>query len=117
MLNNSNIMELTSKDFDIKKRKVKNTNGKSMIFFGVSWCGYCTSTIPAYASTSKMLGTSFDMFYLDCDKYPKIAEAFDIKSYPTIFFLKNGEFYKKYTSSRSTEGFLKEICKETMKCI
>lgn len=113
------VIELRSLNFDFINKKVKHAgiSGKSIIFFGAPWCGHCVRTAPEYAKAADALGSGFSMFYLNCEKYPKVGELMNINGYPTIMFLKDGKQYKMYKGERTKEGFIKEVCKEAMKCV
>ena len=119
---NSSIIEITPLNFDKKTNKFTHyllTNGgKGMIMFGASWCGHCKRTSPEYEKTANALGSSFPLFYLDCEKYGEFASsALKINGYPTIKFIdRSGDLYKTYVGDRSYTGFLQGICKESSVC-
>ena len=113
----SNVIELTPSSFVNKKVIHPKSKGKSMIFYGAPWCSHCKTASPEYSKASNTLGSGFSMFYVNCEKYPEIAERVGVKGYPTILFMNNGISQKIFSGERTTEGFLKEICKEAMKCV
>jgi thiol-disulfide isomerase/thioredoxin len=119
LLTTGNIVKLTENDFYKSKKGIKHSlsKGKSIIFFGVPWCGYCKKALPEYIKAAQQLGKAFTLFYIDCETYPKVSELMGIKGYPTIMYMKDGIPYKMYNGERTRDGFLKDICKEAMKCM
>jgi thiol-disulfide isomerase/thioredoxin len=65
----------------------------SIIFTGVSWCGFCLRTKPAYETVArKYVKASFPMYFLDGDSAPDVLAKLDIRGFPTFVFVSpNGE--------------------------
>ena len=118
----SNVIELTPADFNKRTKHlippVDMLGKKGMIVFSASWCGHCKRAAPEIARAAKILGKSFIVYNLDCDKYKDFAaQALNITGYPTIVFINsNGSPSKLYKGERSTQAFLEEVCKVSMVC-
>jgi protein disulfide-isomerase A6 len=119
---NSSVIELTSGNFDKRTKKVihplLDKGSKGLVMFSASWCGHCQRTAPELEKVADCLGTSFPVFYFDCEKYPEFARSvMKIEGYPTLKFIdRNGSLYKTYNSERTYEGFLAAICDEASIC-
>jgi thiol-disulfide isomerase/thioredoxin len=111
-LNDSNFIEGRGAAKIVHPKMKKGSLG--MVMFGASWCGYCKKAYPEFSKASEMLGDSFNMMYVDCEKFPKFGKAFNIKSYPTIsYFSANGALTKKYEEERHHEDFVADILKKS----
>lgn len=114
------VLELNSSNFDTRQKKVFHPfikGKKCLLFFGAPWCGYCVKASTPYKKAANVLGSSFPLCYLNCEKYPEIGEAFGVRGYPTIVFVNNqGKVYKKYDDMRTKEAFLDGACKEAFIC-
>jgi thiol-disulfide isomerase/thioredoxin len=119
---NSSVIELTPSNFDSKTQKISHyllANGtKGMVMFGAHWCGHCKRASPEYEKAANALGSSFPLFYLDCEKYGEFAsKTLGINGYPTIKYInKTGKPYKLYDGERSYQGFLMGVCAESAIC-
>lgn len=114
------VLELNSSNCDTVNKKIFHPflkGKKCLVFFGAPWCGYCVQASTPYKKAADVLGSSFPLCYINCEKYPKIGEAFGVKGYPTIMFVNNtGKPYKKYDGLRTMDGFLNGACKEAFIC-
>ena len=119
---NSSVIELTPANFDIKTQKVSHYllgNGtKGMVSFMAHWCGHCKKASPEYEKAANALGSSFPLFYFDCEKNGEFAsKTLGITGYPTIKYInKSGKMYKMYEGERTYQGFLTSICEESSIC-
>lgn len=118
LIKSDKIFHLTPKDFSGNKLvhdKIKSSKG--LILFGTGWCKFCVNFAPVLEKTVKILGNSFPVFYVDCEKYSELSKSLEIQGYPTIMFVNSsGKMYKKYTGDRTVPGLLNTICDETQVC-
>jgi len=116
----TSVIELTPNDFDNNGRiKHKALNGgKQGMFCGTcSWCGHCVRLAEPYSKAARMLGTSFPMFNLDCNKYSEFSSKLGIKGYPTIKYInRDGKLGKDYSADRTVEAILDDICSKAKQC-
>lgn len=88
---NSEIVHLTSKNFDIILREEKS----AMVVFHAAFCGHCKSLKPKYeaaAVTMKNKGISGMLAAVDAQKEHELGTKFGVKGYPTLKFFEYGEF-------------------------
>lgn len=50
-------------------------------------CPLCKKVVP---EIDKQLGDDIEVLYIDGEKWPKIADKYDIKWYPTLILLEDG---------------------------
>lgn len=117
----SSVIELTPENYDIKNKKIihpKLTDKKGMVAYVAKWCGHCVRFSPVYESVADTLGSSFPLFYLDCEKYGEFAsKKLNVKGFPTVLYIdRNGKPYKPYQADRTELAILEDICKESQVC-
>jgi len=119
---NSNVIEVTPTNFNKKTKSlippVDMLGKKGMVVFSTSWCGHCKRAAPEIERTAKILGKSFIIYNLNCDKHGEFAsKVLNVNGYPTIVFINSdGSAIKLYEGERSTQSFLEEVCKVSMVC-
>ena len=63
----------------------------AVIDFSATWCGPCQMLAPVMEELSEELAGKVDIYSVDVDKNPELAEEFNIMSIPAIAVLKDGE--------------------------
>lgn len=75
-----------------------------VIDFWAEWCGPCKAFGPIFEEVSNEKNEKVKFVKVDVDKNNKIAALYNIRSIPTILFLKDGEVVKtKIGSMRKSE--------------
>lgn len=78
--------------------------------FGVDWCPHCVSTKPEFeklGTTQTIGGKTVRCVYVNPEKNPEAAKGFEIDGYPTLILQTADGASKKYSGSRTSDGFLK----------
>jgi thiol-disulfide isomerase/thioredoxin len=71
-----------------------------MIYFYTTWCPYCKKARPEWDAFKeewagkKINGYLITFTEVDCDINETTANRYDVKSYPTIKLIKDGEVYE-----------------------
>ncbi len=84
------------------EKELKNISKPVIIDFFASWCGPCKMLSPVLEKISEKLGDSLEIVKIDIDKYPELANKYEIMSVPTLLFFLNGELIRRET------GFMPE---------
>jgi thioredoxin 1 len=80
--------------------------------FTASWCAPCKMVAPVIEQLSKELpDVTFNT--VDIDKQPDVAEAYRVRSVPTILIIKNGEVVNSVVGAQPKQVYLAAI-KEKM---
>ena len=77
---------------------------KQIIYFSAEWCGPCKNFKPIMESVSN----SIPVQVVDVDENPQLAAQYNIRSIPTLIFLKDGQEVNKKPGVLS-ESQVKEI--------
>jgi len=77
---------------------------KEILYFSSTWCGPCKNFKPIMESVSNSIPVQF----IDVDQNPTLAAQYNIRSIPTLIFLKDGQEVNKRPGVLS-ESQVKEI--------
>ena len=77
---------------------------KQIIYFSAEWCGPCKNFKPIMESVSASIPVQF----VDIDQNPTLSAQYNIRSIPTLIFLKDGQEVNKKPGVLS-ESQVKEI--------
>jgi len=116
------VVELTTESF---KEKVfdyeKNTEKwvyegekPAIIDFMAEWCGPCKTTAPILEELSEEFDGKLDIYKVDVDQQPELAQAFGIKSIPSLLFVPMNEQPQMAQGALPKETF-KTAINETLK--
>ena len=96
-INESNFFEVTEKYSNI------------LIEFYAPWCGPCRMISPILDEISNILETETKIAKINIDESPNLSQAFEIRSVPTFFFMKNGKSKSKFTASLTKNNLISFI--------
>jgi len=95
----SDVVVLTDANFDDFISK-----GDWLLEFYAPWCAHCKRLAPTYEKLATELKGKVNVGKIDCTEQTSLARRFEIKSYPTIKFYKNGEI-RDYKLERTVDAF------------
>lgn len=80
--------EFRNKVADISKPEWKFLGDKpAVIDFYADWCGPCRMIAPTVEKVAQKYGDKIDVYKVNIDDAPELAQAFGISSIPTIMFV------------------------------
>ncbi len=79
-----------------------------LVDFWATWCGPCKSLTPLLEKLAADYHGAFELAKVDVDKEQQIAAAFQIRSVPTVFLVKDGQLVDGFPGALP-EGQLREF--------
>ena len=73
------------------KREVAEAKGPVLVDFWAEWCPPCRMIAPSVEALAKTYAGRAKVAKLDIDESPEIANAFGVRSIPTLLFFKDGK--------------------------
>mmetsp|Transcript_41668 Transcript_41668/g.109897 ORF Transcript_41668/g.109897 Transcript_41668/m.109897 type:complete len:217 (-) Transcript_41668:476-1126(-) len=103
------VYELTGRNFN-----EKTSDGTWLVLFYAPWCGHCKKMQPAYERVAEHYHRSkpqrIRVARLDATQHPTLAELFDVKGYPTVVLLQDGErVLPAYSGERTFDSIVEYV--------
>ena len=93
--------EITNKDFE---EKVLNMGGTVLVDFNADWCGPCQAQKPILEA----LGKEHEIFSVNIDNEPELAEKYEVSSIPCLILFRDGEEVERRVGLQS-KGVLEDM--------
>jgi thioredoxin 1 len=100
--------EVTDATFDVN---VLKSSKPVIVDFWAEWCMPCrkVESVLTQLLTSSDLGEKVDFFKMDIDSNPRVSQAYQVMSVPTITIFKDGQPFTSLSGSRSRAELLRMI--------
>jgi len=106
--NDAGVKVAVAKNFD---DLVTNTEKDVLVEFYAPWCGHCKKLTPVYDELGeKMMDENVEIVKMDATAND-VPSAFEVRGFPTIFWVKKGDKPVSYNGGREVDDFVKYIAK------
>ena len=65
-------------------------DNKTIVLFFAPWCGHCKRLMPEWDKMMSMNNTDVKVVKVNADENKELSENFEVKGFPTIYFLPKG---------------------------
>ncbi|WP_269790677.1 thioredoxin [Stenotrophomonas sp. Iso1] len=101
------VFEATTETFEAEVLQ-KSMQTPVLVDFWATWCGPCKSLGPLLEKLAGEYNGAFELAKVDVDKEQQVAAAFQIRSVPTVFLIKDGQIVDGFPGAMP-EGQLREF--------
>ena len=70
---------------------IGRTDKRIVVAFKADWCPYCRRIAPVLEELSDEYSDEIEIYNVDIDDNPDMAEQYDVMTIPTVFVFKSGE--------------------------
>ena len=99
-------IELTDTNF---QEKVLDNKGLTVIDFWAEWCGPCKIISPIIEELAAEYDGKVQIGKVDVDNNHEVSMKYNIRSIPTILFLKDGEVVDKHVGATTKKVLANKI--------
>ncbi len=96
------------------KSEVYESDQLVLVDFWAEWCEPCWALSPILDDVARELQGQIKIVKLDVDSNPSTADAFGVKSIPTLILFKNGKPAERIVGLRSTQELVPRLRAHTL---
>ncbi|XVF37199.1 hypothetical protein REPUB_Repub19eG0125500 [Reevesia pubescens] len=86
-----------------------NSNKPVLVDFYATWCGPCQFMVPVLNEVSATLKDKIQVVKIDTEKYPSIADKYQIQALPTFIIFKDGKPFDRFEGALSADQLIQRI--------
>ncbi|KAK9069681.1 hypothetical protein SSX86_011585 [Deinandra increscens subsp. villosa] len=80
-----------------------------LVDFYATWCGPCQLMGPILNEVSISMGDTIQVVKIDTEKYPQIANKYNIEALPTFILFKDGKPYDRFEGALKADQLIQRI--------
>ena len=95
------------------EEKVLKSDKPVLVDFFATWCGPCRQMLPIVEEISGEMAGQVNVYKLDVDEAPKMAEKYEIQSIPHLIIFKDGQVKAQHNGACS-KGELQNLIQQNI---
>lgn len=102
----SNLKEINATSFD---QNVLKSDKPVLVDFWAEWCGPCKALAPVLEEVATEMGEKGEVFKVNVDQSPELAQKYGIRGIPTLIYFKAGEVQSTLVGNQPKAEILKSF--------
>ncbi|KAG8493812.1 hypothetical protein CXB51_011112 [Gossypium anomalum] len=86
-----------------------NSDKPVLVDFYATWCGPCQFMVPVLNEVSATLKDKIQVVKIDTEKYPSIADKYNIQGLPTFIIFKDGKPLDRFEGALGADQLIQRI--------
>ncbi len=99
----------TKKQFSSFEELIDHSEKPLLIDFYATWCGPCQMLVPILSQVQQLMKNKIQVVKVDTDRYPNLAQRFQVQALPTLVFLKDGKPLHRLEGVQPAEKIIEQI--------
>ncbi|OMO68161.1 Thioredoxin [Corchorus olitorius] len=103
------VVEAKKQTFNSFDDLLANSDKPVLVDFYATWCGPCQFMVPILEQVSTTLNDKIQVVKIDTEKYPKIADKYNIQALPTFILFKDGKPFDRFEGALTADQLVQRI--------
>ncbi|KAJ0255529.1 Thioredoxin domain-containing protein [Hirschfeldia incana] len=86
-----------------------NSDKPLLVDFYATWCGPCQLMVPILNEVSETLKDKIAVVKIDTEKYPKLANKYQVEALPTFILFKDGKLWDRFEGALPANQLVERI--------
>ncbi|EOA38614.1 hypothetical protein CARUB_v10010465mg [Capsella rubella] len=88
---------------------LENSDKPLLVDFYATWCGPCQIMVPILNEVSETLKDKIAVVKIDTEKYPTLANKYQIEALPTFILFKDGKIWDRFEGALPANQLVQRI--------
>uniref|UniRef100_A0A1J3I1N6 Thioredoxin Y2, chloroplastic n=1 Tax=Noccaea caerulescens TaxID=107243 RepID=A0A1J3I1N6_NOCCA len=88
---------------------LQNSDKPLLVDFYATWCGPCQLMVPILNEVSETLKDKIAVVKIDTEKYPSLANKYQIEALPTFILFKDGKLWDRFEGALPANQLVQRI--------
>ncbi|KAL1198767.1 Thioredoxin Y2 [Cardamine amara subsp. amara] len=88
---------------------LQNSDKPLLVDFYATWCGPCQLMVPILNEVSETLKDKIAVVKIDTEKYPSLANKYQVEALPTFILFKDGKLWDRFEGALPANQLVQRI--------